>query len=306
MEQNHPQITRLQKRKRGFSLTSPKIIVSYIFVGASCFYSGLLVGAQSAKNPANVDCRAKADAGDPPKITKVMENKIQRQEEKIVSLMEQLKKAQGKPPPPAGEAASDDTAPRFPSTINSFLGGAATVDRTAFAEQFDIGVPLQKSGRGNENVLLLYAHPDAVPLSDLYKAVEARSNTKVPDYGKDVDVATENCDTVNLILAQPGERTQCYAIMGQFRGFHIHKFMRLPESGPVERSAPLKLVNRGAQASGRLSHQVPREDQTEEYWKTLTSYLTNLNSTLQELRPHAEKSAVNNTVVVMVCECTCF
>lgn len=296
-KQSHPQITRLAKRKRGFSPPPAKLIASYIFVGATCFYSGLMIGAPNS-NP--TDCVAQAEARGPDVVSS-LQLKISQQDRRINALNEQLKKTLENPPANNVEPP-DDTAPRFPPTIRDFMGGMATVDRNAFMDRFDIGVPIQKNGRGNEEVLLLYAHSDALPLSDPYKAVEAKSNTKIPNFGTEVDTATENCDTLNMILLQPGERTQCYAMVGQFRGFHIQKFMRLPESGPLDRNEPLRLVNRGAQASGRLSARVPRTDQTEEYWKILSAYLQNLNSTLTELKPYAEKAAVNNTVVVMVCE----
>ena len=267
---------------------------SYIFVGGSCFYSGLLVGAHTAIQPA--DCTNEEINPE----RKMMESKIDQQANRITTLLTQLKNAQKNQPPPEAHGA-DDTASRFPGSVYSFMGGMATVDRTAFAERFDVGVPLQDSSSGNEDVLLLYAHADAVPASDPFKAEEAKSNTQLPNYGKDVEMATENCDTVNLMLLQPNERTQCYALMGQFRGFHIHKFMRLPEEGGrLDRSAPLKLVNRGAQASGRLSVKVPRRFHTEQYWKTLTTYLQNLDPILEELKPYAEKAAVNNTIVVLV------
>jgi hypothetical protein len=89
-------------------------------------------------------------------------------------------------------------------------------------------------------------------------------------------------------------------MMGQYRSFHLQKFMRLPEDGGgVERTAPLRLVNRGAQTSGRLSARSPNRYQTVEYWKTLSPYLQGLDDTLEELRPIVERVAKNNTVIVM-------
>lgn len=91
--------------------------------------------------------------------------------------------------------------------------------------------------------------------------------------------------------------------MGQYQSFHIQKFMRLPEEvgKKLDSSIPLRLVNRGAQASGRLSAKPPRKDQTMEYWNTLKTYLATLDSVLEELKPIAQKVARQNTVIVMTC-----
>jgi len=90
--------------------------------------------------------------------------------------------------------------------------------------------------------------------------------------------------------------------MGQYQSFHIQKFMRLPEQvgEKLDSNAPLRLVNRGAQASGRLSAKPPRLEQTKEYWETLKVYLDTLPSVLEELKPLAEKVARENTIIVMV------
>jgi hypothetical protein len=120
--------------------------------------------------------------------------------------------------------------------------------------------------------------------------------------------------------------------MGQYQSFHIQKvcfwfscrtlllweaklsypkeftlvqlqFMRLPttEGEKLDHGAPLRLVNRGAQASGRLSVRPPKKEQTLEYWSTLKTYLDTLETVLVELKPIVEKVAKQNTVIVMVC-----
>lgn len=59
--------------------------------------------------------------------------------------------------------------------------------------------------------------------------------------------------------------------MGQYQSFHIQKFMRLPSKTgeKLDPAAPLRLVNRGAQATGRLSAKPATKDQTLTYWNTL-------------------------------------
>jgi Nucleotide-diphospho-sugar transferase len=115
--------------------------------------------------------------------------------------------------------------------------------------------------------------------------------------------ATQNCDFVNLILTDHSvRRRQCVAVMGQYEAFHIQKFMRLPaESGKLNSNSPLRLVNRGAQPSGRKSTNPPKLEQTRQYWEMLQQYLANFQDSLQDLRQVAETVAVDNTVIVLVC-----
>jgi hypothetical protein len=289
------------KLKKGNDLMiSPKLMLSHIFVGALCFYWGLMGAQATLHNHTQIDCTS--DVINPER--KPMLVKIKKQAERIQALTEQLKGKVGQRIERREEAA-EDTESRFPRTISSFMGGMATVDRTAFAKRFDVGVPVDKDTPSNAEVLLIYSHPNAAPTSDSFKAAESLSNTRIPKFD-DTEMATENCDLLNLILTQPNDKRQCFAFMGQYRSYHMFKFMRLPgEQGQrLDQSSPLRLVNRGAQSSGRLSAKVPRKAQTRTYWKTLTTYLQNLESTLEALKPVAERAAAGNSgraIVVMVC-----
>lgn len=62
--------------------------------------------------------------------------------------------------------------------------------------------------------------------------------------------------------------------------------MRLPDEdgAKLDPKAPLRLVSRGDQASGRKSAKLPRREQTLEYWSTLKSYLDTFNSVLEKLK----------------------
>lgn len=189
-----------------------------------------------------------------------------------------------------------EEGPRFPTGVSSFAAGMAVLPREEFAKKFDVGVPLDIPNARNEQVVLLYSGKDSLPTSDAEKTLQATSNSQIPLMDS-VDVATENCDMVNLILAQPNDKRQCFAVMGQFRSYHIQKFMRLPEKAGerLDPSAPLRLVNRGAQTSGRLSAKAPTKEETAEYWVSLTKYLQTLDHVLEELKPLAEKVAKENT-----------
>jgi hypothetical protein len=231
-----------------------------------------------------------------PKL-KLLKNRLTKQAGTIENLAKQLKKAYRKGGNDLG--LSDDTDRRFPKAMDSFTGGMAAVDRQEFAQRFDMGIPLDKSEAKNNQVLLFYSNEKALPTSDPLKAEEAKSYTGIP-YMDDIDVATENCEILNVILAQPNDKQQCFAMMGQYRSHHLQKFMRLPEDGgKVDRHVPLRLVNRGAQTSGRLSARSPSRQQTVDYWNTLSTYLQNLDDTLAELQRVAADVAKDNTIIVM-------
>lgn len=265
MNTTNPNATKNIQAKRGKFGLAP--LLYYVIVGGSCFYAGLMMGASSNAPSHSIGSIEDCTSNEKNPERRILMGKIKKQGHRIDILNEQLKNMQN----PQNPGKSDDTERRFPQEMSSFAGGMAALDRTDFTKRFDIGVPIQQDSRGNENVLLLYSHQNALPTSDLFKAAEAKSNTKVP-FIEDIDVATENCDILNLILTQPDEKQQCVAFLGQYRSYHMSKFMRLPEKeGKLDRKVPLRLVNRGAQASGRLSHRVPSEKQTFSYWKTLSS-----------------------------------
>jgi hypothetical protein len=193
----------------------------------------------------------------------------------------------------------DDTASRFPKQVEDFVVGMSRVNRTEFATTFDMGVPLDQSKETNDEVLIMYSQPKAMPTNP-FPRKEAEAMTELPLM--DVQDATANCDFLNVILTDHSkQRRQCIALFGQYEAFHIQKFMRLPESGKLDSNLPLRLVNRGAQSSGRKSTKPPTEEATAEYWQQLRTYLGSLDSVLKELAPIAKSVAVNNTIVVLVC-----
>jgi Nucleotide-diphospho-sugar transferase len=192
-----------------------------------------------------------------------------------------------------------DQSPRFPDSVQAFAAGMARITRTELAKFLNLGVPLDPSKGINNEALILYTE-SALPTTNNYAAQEAISMTQVPLV--DPMVATENCDYLNLVLTHPGSRRQCIAVMGQYEGFHIQKYMRLPLEGKLDSNQPLRYVNRGAQSSGRASIQPPPRNTTLSYWKdNWMPYVQSLERILQELSPIAEKVARKNAIIVMVC-----
>jgi hypothetical protein len=193
----------------------------------------------------------------------------------------------------------DDTASRFPKQVEEFSVGMGRIKRDEFAKTFDMGVPLDKTTSTNSEVLILYSHSNAMP-SNPFPRKEASSMTELPLM--DVQEATSNCDFLNVILTDHSkQRKQCIALFGQYEAFHIQKWMRLPEHGKLDSTLPLKLVNRGAQDSGRKSTKPPTREATSSYWTILQTYMASLDGVLKELEPIAKSVAVNNTIVVLVC-----
>jgi Nucleotide-diphospho-sugar transferase len=254
--------------KRKKDVISLKQVLLFILFGICCFYAGIIVGANSMTTE---------------KVCQSFMSEVDRQAHKIGDLKKELFDR------------------RFPDTVGHIAKGMSLVHRDDFTQRFDMGVPLDPSDPMNEDVLILYSHSAALP-SDKTVSVEVESNHPMPRL--DVETATENCDILNVILAAPHDPRQCFAIMGQYRSYHIQKFMRLPEKEgeKLDRKAPLRYVNRGAQPSGRVSHKHPSQKETLEYWEILKNYLNSLDTVLERLRPVADAVAQkhNNTVTVMV------
>jgi hypothetical protein len=141
MAASQPKTIKSTKLKKGTdSVIPPRLMLSHLFVGAFCFYWGL-VGAQTTLHKSTqMDCT--------PDEIKPMLVKIKKQAERIQALTEQLKGKAGRPVERREEAA-EDTESRFPGTMSSFMGGMASIDRTAFAKRFDVGVPLDQDSPTN-------------------------------------------------------------------------------------------------------------------------------------------------------------
>lgn len=270
MNHNH---RRLRKgSEKTFSVHLPTLLLCLLssFIG---FYVGLVVGS---------------GVRSPPLSESVIHERIDAEVMKRMKLFYKSRKSK-----------NEDTDPRFPSSIGKIVTGASVVNRDDFARTFDSGVPLDASSRENNEVLILYNNRKALP-SDPSIAAEAQSMVTAPLLP--VQAATENCDHLHVVLTQPSStRQQCIALFGQYESFHLQKWVRLPEKGQTNNSFPLRLVPRGAQDVGRVSHPPPTSDDTHEYWQILRKYIETIDSALERLKPIATKVAVRNTVIVLIC-----
>jgi hypothetical protein len=276
------------------------------------FYGGIIVGTnmQGSGGGGGDTCWS---ADDPrlqrlvkDRVDKVVETRVKEQVDQVSAKYEQQQQRrqqqqqQEKKQVVGGGGGAQETPLLFPpNALGKFASGMSRVNRDQFASQFDMGVPLDKSSRGNQDVLILYGQDKALPTNPFDKA-SAKNTGEVPLIDS-VDEAVENCDNLHVILTSFDRAKQCIAVMGQYEAFHIQKWMRLPASGPVTSKAPLKFVNRGAQDSGRKSSKPPTKAQTLAYWKVLKTYLTTLPDVLDSLKQVAQKVAKDNTIIVMVC-----
>jgi hypothetical protein len=188
----------------------------------------------------------------------------------------------------------------FSRHTGNFVSGMEFVDRNSFASVIDTGVPLDKSGWANDQVLLLYSDKLAMPDKKMH--TDGSEVLSVED-------ATKNCRNLHVVLTSEGRKQQCIAVMAQFESFHLQKFMRMADSESqkervIDMNLPLRSVNRNMQINGEKAIAPPLKKHSEAFWKILTSYLNSLEGVLEELGPIAESVASsnqNNTIIVMVC-----
>lgn len=261
-------------------------LVCLVLIAAS-FYAGVFVGVYINK-PAqenDKDCWAEDD----PRLAKFLKRQLDK---KLREQQQQQNNIQA-------VGTSEETWRVPQERMGQVVTGMGRVDRDAFATNFDMGVPLDESKKGNQEVLLLYNGLDALP-SNAFDAEQSKSAHQVPLL-LSVEEATENCKQLHIVLTQPGRSGQCVALMGQYESFHVQKFMRLPEQGKIDPSAPMRLVNRGAQENGNKSTKPPTRAQTLQHWDVLAKYLRSMPGVLNKLKPIVQQLATNNAVVVMVC-----
>jgi hypothetical protein len=193
----------------------------------------------------------------------------------------------------------------MPETMNNVFVGMGRVNREEFFRKYDLGVPVDPSTQGNEDMMILYSKKS---LPQPWDALEGTHDTMIPLYN--ATEATENCQVMKMILTEPQKEKHCLAIMGQWESYHVHKWMRLAKSNStkitknldaMQDTNDLRYVSRGHQSDGRYQP-LPIPRQTQNHWGVLREYLTSVEATLERLRPIAKKVAgKGNSIVVLVC-----
>jgi len=191
----------------------------------------------------------------------------------------------------AAKAASN----LFPSeTVGRFAVAMGSVSKQEFTDTYDLGVPLDPPKSGSEDILILYSSAKALPTSfgEDHNQIQHLS---MPD-------AVENCQYLNVLLTDHGNRQQCIAIVPQYESYHLQKWMRVDKHGKLDGASDLQLVSRGLQSNGVDQFDPPDlKHDTRKHWHMLERYFANVDEVLAELEPILQKIAVQNTVIVMVC-----
>ena len=224
-----------------------------------------------------------------------------------------------------------------------FIPRMEYVNRTEFMESplgQQLGVPVDpNTPKDNDRVLFLYSEGNAYPTGVTSNPFQLHTNPQLAQQYRQqraqledaqgnipVDVATENCDLVHVVLTNPDRHKQCIAIVGQYESYHVHRYMRMPppiiqpngvpKPQPLNASFPLRSVQRGMQVGGRPSQNTPRTNFITKNWELLLKYKTNLTAILQQQLQPLLQSITNNTtnnttnndddkdsstVIVMVC-----
>jgi hypothetical protein len=272
----------LRKNSTKFPISSPSKWLSHIAVAVAAFQIGFLLGGHGSG--AELHC--------PVCETNIVPVPVQVQV------------------PPETERKTMETpsasSTSMPGTMNNLIVGMGRVNRDEFFKKYDLGVPVDPSQTGNEDIMLLYS-PKSLPKP--WDALEGTQDTMIPLYN--ATEGTENCQVMKMILTEPKKEQHCIAIMGQWESYHVHKWMRLAandETGKIVKnpdamqdSNDLRYVSRGHQVDGRYQP-LPIPRQTQNHWAVLREYLNTVEATLERLRPIAKQVAGDgNAIVVLVC-----
>jgi len=212
--------------------------------------------------------------------------------------------------PPTPLSASDDSmGGDWPESMRSLFVGAARVSRDDFMGMFDVGVPLDASMAQNEEVLLLYG-PGSVPTEAPFDNDDGASAIPLI---RSATQATQRCSAVKQVLVQPNEPGSCFAVVGQWESYHVHKWLRV-QSGTnsgtaadqqLNKKEPFQIAPRSHTLIGKRKQTFPRHKQTVLMAEQYGKYMSLLDELYADLKPVAAEVAArggsNNTVVVMVC-----
>eukprot|EP00977_Amphora_coffeiformis_P024009 scaffold14974_cov195-Amphora_coffeaeformis.AAC.16 len=175
------------------------------------------------------------------------------------------------------------------SKVGNYVTSVAVTSKANLTNLLDLGVPLDPATkRGSTHAMILYM--------------------KGPQRGQVVQIddavtALEPCDTVNVLLTDhSGQRKQCLAIIPNYESFHLQHWARVDEKGRPQEDGPLRLVGRGLKG-GKAKDEFPPTDpgHAKKAVEMLRRYFNSLDDVLAELKTILGKIAIDNTVIVMVC-----
>eukprot|EP00934_Nitzschia_sp_Nitz4_P002166 Nitzschia sp. Nitz4//scaffold111_size72815//50782//52795//NITZ4_005796-RA/size72815-augustus-gene-0.15-mRNA-1//1//CDS//3329533198//2166//frame0 len=283
------------KRSTGSSLTSLRSLGINVVVGLVCLYVGVQLGLQA--QPSSLSQTSEAATKCPPCLAEPVvcpkqvcpvcsEPKCPDNNNEMIS--------------PSKEGNHDHQtavfsgSTVFPDSVSKLFVNFSTVHREAFNDYLEIGVPLDDTAEGAEDVTIFYSSSRSMPqgLDQLNTISPAK--------------ALENCGIVKVILTRPDHR-QCLAVMPQWESFNIYKFMRVGDKIPLNHNNPLRYVPRSMNDKGVASRPPDYREHIKSSYVIMLEYLNAIDAALAELKPiieHMIQSSANpksKTVVVQVC-----
>jgi hypothetical protein len=295
---------RRRRRRQHIHTSTIRSIVSHSLVGMVCLYIGVIIGMRNqimtgieeasvvqvgVVHQVGVGVDVGVGVGVTAPIVQQQQQQQQQQrlrreeeEEEIISIDDKTKSS-------AASASSNkqnqnqnqnqnQKRPKrpFPVSSNKMFVDYKTISRETFLNNNnnnnknnnmignDLGVPLDYTQPGAEDVLIIYTSPESLPTST---STEKDSDNDSNDSNDNADNnnmnALENCHTLKVILQTPtsGQRDkkdnqQCIAIIPQWESYTIHKYMRLENShnssSHVDLKHTYKYVPRSRESDGTV------------------------------------------------------
>ena len=269
-------IVRRQSSSRRYTHVRLDRIAWTLAVAAGAFYTGILVGIHSKQHP-QAQNEAKLEQRVRQKVQSILKKRQELYEENNHNVGSQL---------------------RFGEATAHLALGAARIQKQDFVATFDSGFP---DDQGNidfaaQEALIFYNQRSALPS---IRGEECMSSGGLPPKLTAMD-ATQNCDILNVVYTKSALQ-QCVALVPQQESFHVQRWMRIENGSVLSSEFPLTPVGRGQQANGVNQFETPSQQAVQVNWAQLQTYFESLSSTLDKLWPLLKQVAVDNAVIVMVC-----
>ena len=172
--------------------------------------------------------------------------------------------------------------------------GLARTSKMDFMSYFDSGSPInQEEGE----VIIMYNTKSSLPH---VKTKEVMGDTGDGIVSLSLSESIQNCDMMHVATIPIKNERVCTAIVQDYENWHTRRWARKDGTVGSNGEVAFRPINRGQTDRGR-TFRVPTEKQMKKHWEALLEYFKNFEDVLAELKPIAEKVAIDNTVIVMTC-----
>lgn len=255
------------------------LIVWRLIAILGAFYAGVLVGIHSTRSPhAHNNNDREFEQAVRTKVEAILRKRQQIDTENSHNL--------------------DYAQVRFGEATAHLAMAAVRVSKHDFVNTFDSGFPQDQGNPDPAASEVLVFYNGRKPLPNIRKE-ETMSATELPPKLTAID-ATQNCQTLHVVSTKSALQ-QCIALVPQYESMHVQRWMRIEPGSKLTNELPLMPVGRGQQPNGVNQFEIPSQRAAQVNWKHLQTYLENVSSTREILKPILNKVAVDNTIGVMVC-----